>query len=75
MELTNTEKVAVINARIKNIRYVKYNGEIDLLIENAKAEPLAATVSTIQADIANCNSQITKLEAELAKYPVESAGE
>jgi len=73
--LSNAEKAQIINQRIKNLNYNKYNLDIDLLVENTKASPLASSISTISASISDVNAQIAALTTELAKYPIESSEE
>jgi hypothetical protein len=71
--LSNTEKAQIINQRIKNLNYTKY--DLDLLVENTKAAPLASAISTITTSISDINAQIAALTTELAKYPVEQSEE
>lgn len=37
--LSDSEKASSIRSKIKNIQYVKYNLELDILAENAISEP------------------------------------
>lgn len=71
--LSNEEKLQVINSRIKSLNYNKYNLDIDLIIENAKASPVAATISSLNTSISEVNSQIAALTTEAAKYTSEEA--
>ena len=70
-QLTNEDKVQVINSRLKSLAYSKYNIEIDLIVENAKATPLTASISALNNSMSEVELQISALTAELAKYPVE----
>ena len=36
--LTNADKVNIINSKMKNLVYTKYNLDLDIIIENAKVE-------------------------------------
>jgi hypothetical protein len=67
MELTNEEKINIINSHIKNIAYNKYNSELELIEENAKPNPDEKTVITITEQISQFNVQVEALNAELAK--------
>jgi hypothetical protein len=71
-QLTNQEKAQIINSHIRNLVFSKYNLEVDLITENAKSSPNAIAVSSINASISDVSGQISVLETELAKYPVES---
>lgn len=71
MELTNKEKVEILNSRLRNLYYSKYNHEIDLLAENAKVSPSSVSVTNINLLLSETARQITALEAEVVKYPVE----
>jgi hypothetical protein len=70
--LTNQEKAQIITSHIRNLAFSKYNLEIDLITENAKSSPNAVAVSSINASMSDVSGQISILETELAKYPVES---
>jgi ABC-type phosphate transport system auxiliary subunit len=69
--LTNADKVNIINSKMKNLAYTKYNLDLDIIIENAKVTPSAASVSALNSSIAEIVNQISKLQIELDKYPVE----
>jgi ABC-type phosphate transport system auxiliary subunit len=69
--LTNADKVNIINSKMKNLVYTKYNLDLDIIIENAKVTPSAASVSALNSSIAEIVNQISKLQIELDKYPVE----
>jgi len=69
--LTNSDKAQVISSRLKSLAYNKYNIEIDLIVENAKATPSTVSVSALNNSMDEVDSQISALTAELAKYPVE----
>ena len=71
--LTNADKVNIINSKMKNLVYTKYNLDLDIIIENAKVTPSAASVSSLNSSIAEITTQIAALQTELNKYPVEEA--
>lgn len=69
--LSNEERLQVINSRIKSLNYNKYNLEIDLIVENAKALPVAEAVSSLNESISGVNLQIAALTKEADKYTSE----
>ncbi len=69
--LSNEDKAQVINARLRNLAHVKYNLDIDKIVENAKTEPIESVIEKCNSSIAEVNLQIAALTTELAKYPVE----
>jgi len=71
--LTNADKVNIINSKMKNLAYTKYNLDLDIIIENAKVTPSAASVSALNSSVAEIVAQIAVLQTELDKYPVEEA--
>jgi ABC-type phosphate transport system auxiliary subunit len=71
--LTNADKVNIINSKMKNLVYTKYNLDLDIIIENAKVTPSAASVSALNSSVAEIVAQIAVLQTELDKYPVEEA--
>ena len=71
--LTNADKVQVINSRLKNLLYAKYNLDVDKIVENAKSTPIESVIEKYNDSISEINLQISALTAELAKYPVEEA--
>ena len=71
--LTNADKVNIINSKMKNLVYTKYNLDLDIIIENAKVTPSASSVSALNSSVAEIVAQIAVLQTELDKYPVEEA--
>ena len=71
--LTNADRVTIINSKMKNLVYTKYNLDLDIIIENAKVTPSASSVSALNSSIAEIVAQIAVLQTELDKYPVEEA--
>jgi ABC-type phosphate transport system auxiliary subunit len=68
--LTNADRVNIINSKMKNLVYTKYNLDLDIIIENSKVTPSAASVSALNSSIAEIVNQISVLQSELDKYPV-----
>jgi hypothetical protein len=71
--LTNADKVNIINSKMKNLVYTKYNLDLDIIIENAKTTPVALIIEKYNDSLSEVNLQIAALTTELAKYPVEEA--
>jgi hypothetical protein len=59
--LTDDEKAAITQAEIRNLEYSMYSLEVQLIAENAKAEPVAETIAMLQALIAEKQTQIAAL--------------
>lgn len=64
--LTNEEKINIINSHLKNLEYNKFSIEISIVEENAKNNPLAETLTSLNAQISEIDSQVAALQAELA---------
>lgn len=65
IQLTKEEKAQIITSHIRNLAFAKYNLEIDIVQENAKVDPSAATVTSINAQLDELDDQISALNAEL----------
>ena len=65
--LTNEEKSDIINQHLRNLHYNKFNIEISIVEENAKATPETAAVANLTAQVADFAARITALEEELDK--------
>jgi hypothetical protein len=65
--LTNEEKTTIINQHIKNLEYSKFNAQISIVEENAKFEPEAEVLTSLNAQLTDYTSRITALTAELDK--------
>jgi predicted nucleic acid-binding Zn-ribbon protein len=65
IQLTKDEKAQIINNHIKSLSYTKYNLEIDVMQENAKATPVASSITAFQNQIEDIQGQITALNTEL----------
>lgn len=63
--LSNEEKINIINSHIRNLEYNKYNLEISIIEENAKNSPAMDTLSSLNAQVAEINTQLTALTSEL----------
>ena len=67
MELTNQEKIEIVEQHLKNVLLSEYN--INLTIEEATAiaEPIEANVSALNLQLADILAQKAALNSELAK--------
>jgi hypothetical protein len=65
--LSNEEKAAIVNQHLKNLHYNKFNIEMSVVEENAKSNPDENTVESLNAQLADFDSRIEALDAELAK--------
>ncbi len=65
IQLTKEEKAQIINNHIKSLSYTKYNLEIDILQENAKAVPVASSISAFEDQVEDIEGQISALNTEL----------
>ena len=60
-KLTNDEKAAIVDAEVRNLEYQMYALEVQLIAENAKAEPDAQRSTALTALIAEKQTQIAAL--------------
>jgi hypothetical protein len=59
--LTDDEKAAIKQSEIRNLEYAMYSLEVQLIAENAKAEPVSETVASLTSAIAEKQTQIAAL--------------
>ena len=64
--LSKSEKVQIIESRLRGLEYKKFGLEIDLLVENAKTTPDSESVSNIEDAIQEISGQLSVLNSELA---------
>jgi len=65
--LSNEEKAGIINQHLKNLHYNKFNIEISIVEETAKITPEAEVLTSLNTQLADFDSRIEALEAELDK--------
>jgi hypothetical protein len=63
--LTKSEKLQIIESRVRSLEYKKYSLEIDVIVENAKSAPDQDTIGVINTSIAEIEDQIAALNSEL----------
>lgn len=64
--LSKTDKIQIIESRLRGLDYKKYGLEVDLLMENAKSAPDSDAVSNIEDAISEVNNQLSVLNSELS---------
>jgi len=65
IQLTKDQKAQIINNHIQSLSYTKYNLEIDILQENAKAVPMESSITAFETQIEDVDGQILALNAKL----------
>lgn len=64
--LSNSDKLTIVDQKIKNIEYQKYSWEIDLQLANAVASPDADDISSISSKLSDVEAKLSILNAEKA---------
>lgn len=64
--LSNSDKLTIVEQKIKNIDYQKYGLEIDLQLANAVASPDAEDILSINSKLTDIESKLSILNAEKA---------
>jgi hypothetical protein len=63
--LSKSDKIQIIESRLKGLEYKKFGLEIDIIVENAKDTPDTESVSTLESGISEVSNQLSVLNAEL----------
>ena len=63
--LTKSDKLQIIESRVRTLEYKKYSLEIDVIVENAKATPDQDALLVINTAIEEIGDQIGALNSEL----------
>lgn len=63
--LTKSDKLQIIESRVRSLEYKKYSLEIDVIVENAKSAPDQDTIGVINTSIAEIEDQVLALNSEL----------
>ncbi len=66
MTLSNEEKATMITQHKRNKELLKYNIELSLIEENSVSVLNAESVSSLTAQLSDCNKKLAALAAELA---------
>jgi len=64
--LSKSDKIQIIESRLKGLEYKKFGLGMDLLMENAKNTPDTESVSKIEEAIQEVDSQLSVLNSELS---------
>lgn len=64
--LSNSDKIAVIDQKIKSIEYQKYSLEIDISLENQVESPSQISLDSLQQSLDDINAKLSFLESEKA---------
>jgi hypothetical protein len=63
--LTKSDKLQIIESRVRSLEYKKYSLEIDVIVENAKSAPDQDAIGVINTSIAEIEDQVLALNSEL----------
>jgi hypothetical protein len=66
-ELTNEDKLSIIDQHIRSVEYSIFGAELDLIEANAVSAPDGPVISGIENRIEDLNSRKTALAVERAK--------
>jgi hypothetical protein len=69
-ELTNAEKISIIDQHLKNLEYNRYNLQVSILELTSETNPKQESITDIQAQIDSIVAQQTALSAEIASLTV-----
>lgn len=67
IELSNQEKIQIIDNHIKNLKLNKYNLEISILEEDNIEDPSSEKINKLNQEISDTNDRISILETERLK--------
>lgn len=65
--LTKTDKIQLIDSRVRSVEYKRYSLGLDLIVENAKFTTDQNAIDVIENAIDESGNQITALELELVE--------
>ena len=65
IDLTNEEKIGIINSHIKNLSFNSYNIQINIVEEQAKSNPDQNVIESYNSQVNQINAQITALNAQI----------
>ena len=63
--LTKSDKLQIIESRVRSLEYKKYSLEIDVIVENAKSAPDQDAIGVINTAVEEIGDQIAALNSEL----------
>lgn len=62
--LTNEEKLSIIEQHVKNLQFSQYNAELSLLEENALTSPDTEAISSLTKQMSDLGKKISALNSE-----------
>ena len=71
-ELTDTDKLDIINQHIRSLEYNQYNLTLSKLEENASSRPDADILASIDGQLADNTAKLSALNSEKAKLSAQS---
>lgn len=63
--LSNEEKITIVNQHKRTVEYTKYGVELSIMEENAVESPNQETINSLNDQLADLNSKLTVLDAEI----------
>jgi hypothetical protein len=63
--LTKSDKLQIIESRVRTLEYKKYSLEIDVIVENAKSAPDQDAIGVINTAVEEIGDQVAALNSEL----------
>lgn len=67
MTISNSDKLTIIEGKIKSSEYSLYSVEIDLQLENANTEKDQEAIDVLNTRISDINAKLSILNTEKAK--------
>ena len=64
--LSNEEKLNIVNQHIRNVEYLQYNAQLDLIEANAVSSPDSAAISEINGRLSEIQNKLDALNEEKA---------
>lgn len=62
--LSNTDKIAIVDQKIKNLEYQQYSYTLDLQLENASSAPDQDDISSINSKLLDISTKLDILNSE-----------
>lgn len=63
--LSNEEKITIVNQHKRTVEYSKYGVELSIMEENAVDSPNQSTIDSLNDQLADLNSKLAVLDAEI----------
>jgi hypothetical protein len=62
--LSNSDKVLIVDQKIKNLDYQKYGTQLDIALENASSTPDQENLNTLNAKMTDIDAKLSLLNEE-----------